>query len=134
MVDRPIRPGFADGFRNDVHIVITTLCCDQVNQPDVISIIGASAALMVGGTPFDGPCAGVRVARDIETKEYIVNPTFEEEANSDLNLIVAGTKDYISMVEAGGDEVPEEDMLHALEYAQKVIGEFCDEQQKFLDM
>ncbi len=134
MVDRPIRPGFADGFRNDVHIVITTLCCDQVNQPDVISIMGASAALMVGGTPFDGPCAGVRVARDIETKEYIVNPTFEEEANSDLNLIVAGTKDYISMVEAGGDEVPEEDMLHALEYAQKVIGEFCDEQQKFLDM
>ena len=133
MVDRPIRPGFPDGFRNDVHIVITTLSCDQVNQPDVISIMGASAALMVGGVPFDGPCAGVRIARNPETKEYIVNPTFEEDAASDLNLTVAGTKEYISMVEAGGDEIPEEEMLDALEYAQKVIGEFCDEQQKFLD-
>ncbi len=133
MVDRPIRPGFPDGFRNDVHIVITTLSCDQVNQPDVISIMGASAALMVGGVPFDGPCAGVRIARNPETKEYIVNPTFEEDAASDLNLTVAGTKEYISMVEAGGDEIPEDEMLDALEYAQKVIGEFCDEQQKFLD-
>lgn len=133
MVDRPIRPGFPDGFRNDVHIVITTLSCDQVNQPDVISIMGASAALMVGGVPFDGPCAGVRIARNPETKEYIVNPTFEEDAASDLNLTVAGTKEYISMVEAGGDEIPEEEMLDALEYAQKVIGEFCNEQQKFLD-
>ena len=134
MVDRPIRPGFADGFRNDVHIVITTLSCDQVNQPDVISIMGASAALMVGGTPFDGPCAGVRIARNVETGEYVVNPTFAEEEASDLNLTVAGTKEYISMVEAGGDEVTEEDMLSALEFAQQVIGEFCDEQQKFLDM
>lgn len=133
MVDRPIRPGFPDGFRNEVHIVVTTLSCDQVNQPDVISIMGASAALMAGGVPFDGPCAGVRIARNKETGEYIVNPTFEEEAASDLSLTVAGTKEYISMVEAGGDEIPEEDMLHALEYAQKVIGEFCDEQQKFLD-
>lgn len=133
MVDRPIRPGFPDGFRNDVHIVITTLSCDQVNQPDVISIMGASAALMVGGVPFDGPCAGVRIARNAETKEYIVNPTFEEDATSDLNLTVAGTKEYISMVEAGGDEIPEEEMLDALEFAQKVIGEFCDEQQRFLD-
>ena len=133
MVDRPIRPGFPDGFRNDVHIVITTLSCDQVNQPDVISIMGASAALMAGGVPFDGPCAGVRIARDPQTKEYIVNPTFEEDAASDLNLTVAGTKEYISMVEAGGDEIPEDEMLDALEYAQKVIGEFCDEQQEFLD-
>ncbi len=133
MVDRPIRPGFPDGFRNEVHIVVTTFCCDQVNQPDVISIMGASAALMVGGVPFDGPCAGVRIARNIETGEYIVNPTFEEEKASDLSLTVAGTKEYISMVEAGGDEVPEEEMLDALEFAQKVIGEFCDAQQAFLD-
>ena len=133
MVDRPIRPGFPDGFRNDVHIVVTTFSCDQVNQPDVISIMGASSALMAGGVPFDGPCAGVRIARNIETGEYIVNPTFDEEAASDLSLTVAGTKEYISMVEAGGDEVSEEDMLDALEFAQKVIGEFCDQQQAFLD-
>lgn len=134
MVDRPIRPGFPDGFRNEVHIVVTTLSCDQVNQPDVISIMGASAALMAGGVPFDGPCAGVRIAKNQETGEYIVNPSFEEESASNLSLTVAGTKEYISMVEAGGDEIPEEDMLDALEFAQKVIGEFCDAQQKFLDM
>ncbi|MGI6033816.1 MAG: polyribonucleotide nucleotidyltransferase [Coriobacteriales bacterium] len=133
LVDRPIRPGFPDGFRNDVHIVITTLSCDQVNQPDIPSIAGASAALLVGGVPFDGPCAGVRIGRSRETGEYIVNPTFEEADGSDLNLSVAGTKDYISMVEAGADEVSEEDMVDALNFAQKVIGEFCDEQQKFLD-
>ena len=133
MVDRPIRPGFPDGFRNDVQIVITTLCCDQVNQPDVICIGAASAALLVGGVPFDGPCAGVRIGRSRETGEYIVNPTFEEDEGSDLNLVVAGTKEYISMVEAGADEVSEEEMVAALEFAQQVIGEFCDEQQAFLD-
>ncbi len=133
LVDRPIRPGFPDGFRNDVHIVITTLSCDQVNQPDIPSIAGASAALLVGGVPFDGPCAGVRIGRDKETGEYIVNPTFEEAENSDLNLTVAGTKEYVSMVEAGADEVTEEDMVDALNFAQKVIGEFCDEQQAFID-
>ena len=133
MVDRPIRPGFPDGFRNDVQIVITTLCCDQVNPPDVIAIGAASAALLVGGVPFDGPCAGVRIGRSRETGDYIVNPTFEEQEGSDLELTVAGTKDYISMVEAGADEVSEEDMVDALEFAQKVIGEFCDEQQKLLD-
>ncbi len=133
LTDRPIRPGFPDGFRNDVQIVITTLSCDQVNQPDVPCIMGASAALLAGGAPFDGPVAGVRIGRDAETGDYIVNPTFEEDEHSDLNLTVAGTKDYISMVEAGADEVSEEDMVDALEFAQKVIGEFCDEQQKFID-
>ncbi len=134
LTDRPIRPGFPDGFRNDVQIVITTLSCDQVNQPDVPCIMGASAALLAGGAPFDGPVAGVRIGRDRESGDYIVNPTFEEDESSDLNLTVAGTKDYISMVEAGADEVSEEDMVAALEFAQKVIGEFCDEQQKFIDM
>ena len=136
LVDRPIRPSFPDGMRNDVHIVITTLSVDQVNQPDVISIMGASAALMVGGVPIDGPVAGVRIARTIAEDglvDYIVNPTFEEAEASDLNLTVAGTKEYISMVECGADEVTEEDMIGALEFAQEAIGAFCEEQQKFLD-
>ena len=136
LVDRPIRPSFPDGMRNDVHIVITTLSCDQVNQPDVISIMGASAALMVGGVPIEGPVAGVRIARakaEDGSIDYIVNPTFEEAEASDLNLTVAGTKEYISMVEAGADEVCEADMIAALEFAQEAIGAFCDEQQKFLD-
>ena len=136
LVDRPIRPSFPDGMRNDVHIVITTLSCDQVNQPDVISIMGASAALMVGGVPIEGPVAGVRIARakaEDGSIDYIVNPTFEEAEASDLNLTVAGTKEYISMVEADADEVCEADMIAALEFAQEAIGAFCDEQQKFLD-
>ena len=136
LVDRPIRPSFPDGMRNDVHIVITTLSVDQVNQPDVISIMGASAALMVGGVPIEGPVAGVRIARTIAEDglvDYIVNPTFEEAEASDLNLTVAGTKEYVSMVECGADEVTEEDMIGALEFAQEAIGAFCEEQQKFLD-
>ncbi|MBQ6586770.1 MAG: polyribonucleotide nucleotidyltransferase [Coriobacteriales bacterium] len=133
MIDRPIRPGFADGFRNEVHIVVTTLACDQEVQPDVISVMGASAALMVASAPFDGPCACVRIGRDRDTREFIVNPTFQEEENSDLELTIAGTADYISMVEAGADEITEEDMLAAMAFGQKVIGEFCAAQQRFLD-
>jgi polyribonucleotide nucleotidyltransferase len=133
MIDRPIRTGFPDGFRNEVHIVATTLSADHVSQPDVISIMGASAALLVGGVPFDGPAAGVRIGRDRDTGEFIVNPTFEEEANSDLELTLAGTADYISMVEAGADEISEEDMLSAMAFGQQAIAEFCKIQQRFVD-
>ncbi|MDR1014508.1 MAG: polyribonucleotide nucleotidyltransferase [Coriobacteriales bacterium] len=133
MIDRPVRPGFPDGFRNEVHIVATTLSADQTNQPDVISIMGASAALLVGGVPFDGPAAGVRIGRNRETGEFIVNPTFEEEADSDLELTLAGTADYLSMVEAGADEVSEEDMLAAMQFGQEAIAEFCKAQQRLID-
>ena len=107
MIDRPIRPGFPDGYKNEVHIVATTLVCDGENQPDVICVGGASAALLVGGAPFDGPAACVKIGRNAETGEFIVNPTYEEDANSDLDLTIAGTKDYISMVEAGAKEISE---------------------------
>lgn len=132
MIDRPVRPGFPKGFYNDVQIVATILSADQVNQPDVISIMGASAALMVGGVPFDGPAAAVRVGRNTETGEFIVNPTFEEEENSDLELVIAGTADYISMVEAGAHEISEEDMLAAMAFGQEAIGEFCKAQQRLV--
>lgn len=75
MIDRPIRPSFPDGFRNEVHIVASCLVADQKNAPDVISVMGASAALMAGGVPFEGPLACVRVGRNKETKEFIVNPS-----------------------------------------------------------
>jgi polyribonucleotide nucleotidyltransferase len=133
MIDRPLRTGFPDGFRNEVHVVATTLTADQVSPPDVISIMGASAALLIGGAPFDGPAAGVRIGRDRDTGELIVNPTFEEDANSDLELTLAGTADYISMVEAGADEVSEEDMLAAMAFGQQAIAEFCKVQQRFID-
>ena len=133
MVDRPIRPGFVDGFKREVHVVCTTLVVDSVNPPDTICVMGASAALMLGAAPFDGPAACVRIGRDIETGEFIVNPTFEESENSDLELTIAGTADYISMVEAGADEISEEDMLAAMTFGQEAIAAFCEVQQRFLD-
>ena len=132
MIDRPIRPGFADGFKQEVHIVATTFACDGQNPPDCICVGGASAALLVGGTPFDGPAACVRIARNVETGEFIVNPTYAEQELSDLELTIAGTRDYISMVEAGANEVTEEDMLAAMEFGQEAIAAFCEKQAEFL--
>lgn len=132
MIDRPIRPGFPDGYKNEVHVVATTLVVDSINPPDCICVAGASAALMVGGAPFDGPAACVRIARDVETGEFIVNPTFDEQENSDLELTIAGTADYISMVEAGADEISEEDMLAAMAFGQEAIAAFCEKQAAFI--
>lgn len=131
MIDRPIRPSFPDGFRNEVQIVGTVFSADQEHAPDVISITGASAALMVGGVPFEGPIAGVRIGRDRDTGEFLVNPTYEERDNSDLDLEMAGTRDFISMVEAGADEVPEDIMLEAMAFGQEAIAAFCDAQERF---
>ncbi len=132
MIDRPIRSSFADGFRNEVQVIATVLSADQTHQPDVISIMGASAALLAAGIPFEGPLAGVRICRDSETGEFLVNPTFDEAEMSDLDLVVAGSKDAVYMLEAGCNEVTEEDMLDALMFAQEAIGAFCDVQERFL--
>jgi polyribonucleotide nucleotidyltransferase len=131
MIDRPIRASFADGFRNEVQVIATVLSADQVNQPDVVSIMGASSALLSAGIPFEGPLAGVRVCRDAEAA-FIVNPTFEEADASDLDLVVAGSKDAVFMLEAGAREVSEEDMLAALMFAQEAIAAFCEVQERFL--
>ena len=131
MIDRPIRASFADGFRNEVQVIVTVLSADQINQPDVISIMGASSALLAAGIPFEGPLAGVRIVRD-EDGEFIVNPSFDEAEDSDLDLVVAGSKDAVFMLEAGAQEVSEEDMLAALMYAQEAIAAFCDVQERFL--
>ncbi|MBR3690841.1 MAG: polyribonucleotide nucleotidyltransferase [Eggerthellaceae bacterium] len=132
MIDRPIRPGFPDGYKNEVHVVATTLVCDGQNPPDTICVAGASAALMAGGAPFEGPAACVRIARNTETGEFIVNPTYAEEEASDLELTIAGTADYISMVEAGAKEISEEDMLAAMTFGQEAIAAFCEKQAEFL--
>ncbi len=132
MIDRPLRSAFADGFRNEVQVIATVLSADQVHQPDVISIMGASAALMAAGIPFEGPLAGVRVCRDTETGQFLVNPTFDQAEDSDLDLVVAGSKDAVYMLEAGAQEVSEEDMLAALMFAQEAIGAFCEVQERFL--
>lgn len=132
MIDRPIRPGFADGFKQEVHVVATTFVVDGQNPPDCISVMGASAALMCASAPFDGPCACVRIGRDKTTREFIVNPTYQEQENSDLELTIAGTSDYISMVEAGAEEISEEDMLSAMTFGQEAIAAFCEKQAAFL--
>ena len=133
MIDRPIRPSFPDGFRNEVQIVATSLVCDQVNPFDVICTMGASAALTVGGVPFEGPLACVRIGRDRDTREFIVNPTYEERDNSDLDLELGGTRDFVSMLEAGAEEITEEDMLAAMQFGQEALGAFCDQQRIFFE-
>lgn len=133
MIDRPIRPSFPDGFRNEVQVVATSLVADQVNPIDVICTMGASLAMTLGGVPFEGPLACVRIARNTETGEFIVNPTYEEREASDLDLELAGTRDFISMVEAGADEVTEDDMLAAMQFGQEAIGAFCDAQLSFVE-
>ena len=132
MIDRPLRSAFADGFRNEVQVVATVLSADQVDPPDVISIMGASAALLKAGAPFEGPLAGVRIARDTESGEFLVNPSYEQAEESDLDLVVGGSVDAVYMIEAGAKEVPEDIMLDALAFAQEAIGEFCAAQERFL--
>ena len=131
MIDRPLRPSFPDGFRNEVQVVATSLVADQVNSVDTICIMGASAALTVGGVPFEGPLACVRIGRDPETHEFMVNPTYEERDYSDLDLELAGSADFISMLEAGAHEISEDEMLEAMAFGQEAIAAFCEEQKKF---
>mgnify|MGYP002562421552 CR=1 FL=1 len=133
MIDRPIRPMFAEGFKQEVHVVATTFVVDGENQPDALCVAGASAALMLADAPFEGPVACVRVGRNPETGDFIVNPTYQEAETSDLDLTIAGGKDFISMVEAGAQEISEVDMLAALEFGQTAINRFCEAEQRFLD-
>src|SRR5579883_1660581 len=118
LTDRPIRPLFPKGFRNDVQVIITVLSADQENDPDVLGTIGASAALMISPIPFEGPVSSVRVAR-IDGK-FLALPTWSELQQSDLDLVVAGTRDAIMMVECGSQEVSEDVMVEAIRFGHDV--------------
>ena len=133
MIDRPLRPSFPEGFRNEVQVVATSLVADQINAVDTISVMGASAALHIGGVPYEGPLACVRIGRNSETGEFLVNPTYEERDHSDLDLELAGSATFISMLEAGAYEISEEDMLSAMAFGQEAIAAFCEEQKKFFE-
>lgn len=124
MIDRTIRPLFPDGFRNDVQVVAMVLSVDKNNPPDIPAMIGASAALHISDIPFDGPIGGVRIGRC--NGEWIVNPTLEEAANSEMDLVVGGTKDAVMMVEAGANVVPEEVMLDAIMFGHEQVKRVCD--------
>ncbi|MEG0526931.1 MAG: polyribonucleotide nucleotidyltransferase [Longicatena sp.] len=119
MIDRPIRPLFADGFRNEVQVVNTVLSVDQDRSTEMTAMFGASLALCVSDIPFNGPIAGVIVGRI--NGEYVINPTPDELENSDIHLTVAGTKYAVNMVEAGAKEVNEEAMLGAIMFGHEHI-------------
>src|SRR5256885_3928346 len=129
MIDRPIRPLWPKGFRNEVHVVCTTLSADLVTPHDILCINGASAALMVSPLPFLGPIGAVRVG--LIDGELVINPTLAstEDGESTLDLIVVGSKDALTMVEAGADEVPEEKILEAFELAHGEITKICEAQE-----
>jgi polyribonucleotide nucleotidyltransferase len=128
MIDRPIRPLWPKGYKNEVHVVCTTLSADLVTAHDILCINGASAALMVSPLPFLGPVGAVRIGR--VDGELVVNPTLPVvEEESTLDLIVVGTKDALTMIEAGADEIPEEEILEAFELAHAEILKICDAQE-----
>ena len=119
LIDRPIRPLFPDGFRNDVQVVATVLCVEQDNPPEIAAMIGASCALTVSDIPFMGPIAGVRVG--YVDGAFVINPTEEQRAVSELNLTVAGSHDAVMMVEAGANELSEEVVLDAILFGHAEI-------------
>ena len=124
LIDRPIRPLFPDGFRNETQIVCFVVSHDEVNPADVIALTGASAALMISDIPFDTPIAGARIGRINES--FVFNPTREESEQSDIHLLMAGTADGIVMVEAGANEASEDEMMSALEFGHERIKKLID--------
>jgi polyribonucleotide nucleotidyltransferase len=129
LIDRPVRPLWPDGYRNDVQIVASPMSLDSVNPPDVLAILGASFGLTLSGLPFKGPIGAVRVGR-VEG-QFILNPTHNQIDKGDLDLVVSGTADSIMMVEAGAKFVSEEDLLAALELAHTSIKEQVKAQEAF---
>src|SRR6188768_1309928 len=124
LTDRPIRPLFPEGYKDDIQIVITVLSTDQENEPDVLGTIAASAALSISEIPFNGPVGAVRIGRI--DGEFVVNPTFSQLADSELDLIVSGTRDAIMMVEAGAKLLTEEVMAEAILFGHRALQPLID--------
>ncbi len=131
MIDRPIRPLFAEGFRNEVQVVNTVLSVDQDAPAEMAAMLGASLALCISDIPFNGPIAGVHVGR--VNGELIANPTIEQQEQSDIDLTVAGTAQALNMVEAGAKEVSEEDMLAALMFGHEQVKKLCEFQNTIIE-
>ena len=130
LIDRPIRPLFPDGFRNDVQVINYVMSVDHDNSPEIAAMIGSSLALSISDIPFEGPIAGVVVGRI--NGEFVLNPTVEQLEQSDIDLTVAGTKDAVNMVEAGAKEVPEEVMLEAIMFGHDAIKEIIRFQEQIV--
>jgi len=127
MIDRPIRPLWPKGFKNEVQVICTVLSADLVTAHDILCINGASAALMISPLPFLGPVGAVRIGRN--ENGLVVNPTLPELEESSLDLIVVGTREALTMVEAGADQIPEDEILAAFELAHGEIVKLCDAQE-----
>ncbi len=126
LTDRPLRPLFAHGMRNEVQVMMFSLSSDGVNPLDILAINAASAAIMISDIPWGGPVGAVRVGRI--NGQFVINPTFQEMEQSDLDLRLAGTREAILMVECGADEIPEDVMVAALEFGHQAIQPLIDVQ------
>ena len=124
LTDRPIRPLFPEGYKDDVQVVVTVLSTDQENDPDIIGTIAASAALTISDVPFQGPIAAARIGRI--NGEFVLNPTYSQLAESELDLIVSGTRDAIMMVEAGAKILPEAVMAEAILFGHRSLAPIID--------
>lgn len=132
LIDRPMRPLFPKEFGREIQIIPTTISTDQINPPDIIAMNAASAAVFISDIPFNGPVGAVRIAS--VDGELLVNPTFQQIEESELEIIVSGTEDGITMVEGGAKEVKEEIMLKAIDLAKDVIYEICKIQREFASL
>jgi len=132
LIDRPLRPLFPQNYKNDVQVIATVLSYDQKNLPDILAMIGASAALWISDIPFQCPIGAVRIG--LVENEFIINPGPQELENTQLNLIIAGTKDSIIMMEGESKEVPEETILKALDIAQDAIKTIIEGQEQLADI
>ncbi|HEU5368504.1 MAG TPA: polyribonucleotide nucleotidyltransferase, partial [Ktedonobacterales bacterium] len=132
LADRPLRPLFPKGYRNDVQVVITVLSADQENDPDMLGIVGASAALSISDIPFSGPVGAVRVG--YINDELVINPPESQMGDSRLDLAIAGTSDAVMMVEAGAKELPEATMLQAVRAGHEALQDLVKMQEKLVQL
>ncbi|WP_368654869.1 polyribonucleotide nucleotidyltransferase [Ornithinibacillus sp. 4-3] len=130
LIDRPIRPLFPDGFRNEVQVISTVMSVDQDCSSEIAAMIGSSIALGISDIPFDGPIAGINIGR--VDGEFVINPNVEQQAKSDIQLTVAGTKDAVNMVEAESDEVPEDVILDAIMLGHQEIIRLVEFQEEIV--
>ncbi|MFW6357733.1 MAG: polyribonucleotide nucleotidyltransferase [Chroococcales cyanobacterium] len=131
LIDRPLRPLFPSWLRDDIQIVATTLSMDELVPPDVLAVTGASVAVLLAQIPFMGPMAAVRVG--LVGDDFIINPSFKELENGDLDLVVAGTPDGVVMVEAGANQLPEQDIIEAIDFGYEAVLELIQAQRELLD-
>ncbi len=130
LIDRPLRPLFPQWLRDDIQVVATTLSMDEQVPPDVLAVTGASIAVLLAQIPFCGPMAAVRVG--LVGDDFIINPTYKEIQDGDLDLVVAGTPDGVVMVEAGANQLPEQDIIEAIEFGYEAVQELIAAQQELM--